>query len=193
AELHLPSDAAVILVSPGGAAQSSESNSPIFDIVLDAVRLLAGDPVILWVSPVIEHESLIARVCGRASVIFMEPHTNIERTMVAADIAITKGTRRTSFELNALGIPSISISYGLNPIDDYRVAQIPTNCALRARGLTAESLSRHMVNALRRGTCHCIVPGDAAAGRRAAVERILPYMRKYRQASGGNEKTAVAE
>ena len=75
--------------------------------------------------------------------------------MVASDVVITKATRKTSFELNALRIPSISISFGLNPIDEHRVLRIPTNCALRARGLTPASLSEHLSRALSERPCSC--------------------------------------
>ncbi len=64
--------------------------------------------------------------------------------MVASDLAITKANRVTVKELDALGIPSISISHGLNPIDDVFVERINGNTALRADVLEKEVLAQHI-------------------------------------------------
>lgn len=171
-ELGLPQGAPIILILPGGASASSEDRAPLFDLVTSAIDLLDGDPVAVWVLPPEEQEKIRKHQTCRPDIVFMSPHFNVEKTMVAADVAITKATRTTSFELNALGIPSISISYGLNPIDDYRVAQIKTNRALRARGLTATSLSAHLTQAMKERAAGTVMLRNPARGRLATVAII---------------------
>jgi hypothetical protein len=97
--------------------------------------------------------------------------------LIASDLIITKGNRNTLFESHALGRPSISISFGLNPIDDYRVLRIPSNTALRARGLTAHSLRDHMEAALRKMTDLKAVPeSELSANRKLAAVHLHAHI-----------------
>ena len=64
--------------------------------------------------------------------------------MVASDLAITKGNRNIVLELSALGIPSITISHGLNPIDDLRTSRINTNVTIQSRHIEALNLATIM-------------------------------------------------
>ena len=55
--------------------------------------------------------------------------------MAATDVAITKMNRMTIFELHELMIPSIGLSFDLNPIDDRAVAGLEGFVRLSATGL----------------------------------------------------------
>jgi hypothetical protein len=162
---------------PGGAAVSEERKSPVCDLVVSACRL--ADPLvqIVWIATA-EEQAELRRRTASARIIFLEPHAGIERTMIGADVAITKATRITCLELSALGIPSISLSYGLNPVDDYRVARIRTNRTLRVRGLTETMLGGHITDALRESREGRTEPADLSYGRLRAVERLLWHIRK---------------
>ncbi len=96
--------------------------------------------------------------------------------MHLASVAITKATRKTSFELSALGIPSISISHGLNPIDDARIAHLRTNIALRAREVTPEVLSGYICAALAQPERGARSMESPAAGRRAVLDRLCHHV-----------------
>jgi UDP-N-acetylglucosamine:LPS N-acetylglucosamine transferase len=145
AEFGISGEAKVILVMPGGASISTEDKAPICDLVLDAFDLLPfPSKYLIWVVNGADFDRLNQRTKGRTDIISRRPHTDIERTMIASDVAITKASRMTCLELHALGIPSISISYGLNPIDDYRVPRIRSNRALRASALTSRLLCYHL-------------------------------------------------
>jgi UDP-N-acetylglucosamine:LPS N-acetylglucosamine transferase len=151
--LGLPPDSTVILVSPGGSGMHSEARAPLFDLVLDAYdSLKAGDKRLLWVAGEPDYSALVEKSRDRHDLMILKPHYNFTPTIMAADVVITKGNRLPLFECEALGIPSISISYGHNPIDDCRVSQIRTNIALRARGLDTFSLRDYMLKALNRAS-----------------------------------------
>jgi len=178
-DLGLPHDRPIILILPGGAAASSEQQSPLFDLVTGAIDMLCAGAVAVWVLPTHEQAAIQARIASRSDIVFMKPHLNIEKTMVASDVVITKGTRKTSLELNALGIQSISISHGLNPVDDYRVSQIKTNIALRAKGLTPGTLNARLLEVMREKPSNTTVSRNHAKGKHAAVSAIQRHLRSH--------------
>jgi UDP-N-acetylglucosamine:LPS N-acetylglucosamine transferase len=175
-ELGLPRDRPIVMVLPGGSSASSEANSPLFDLVSGAIDLLDQNALTIWIDSAKDRQAIVSRIATRTDFLIVETRFDIEKFMVAADVVITKGTRKTSIELNALGIPSISISHGLNPIDDYRVLRIKTNRALRARGLTTSSLSLHISEAMRERPNAIRVP-DSSSGRIAAAGLIREHMK----------------
>ena len=97
--------------------------------------------------------------------------------MAASDLIITKGNRTPLLECEVLGIPSISVSFGYDPIDDFRIGRIPTNTALRARGLNCPLLSDHMVKALAKAREITGKPaGEILRGRMATVQRLQSHL-----------------
>jgi len=126
-ELRIPLDATVVSVLPGGWA--TEARAPIADLVLEAYDRLPESPKrLIWVAGD-DLELLEKKTQGRDDVILRDYDWEIDRIMVATDVAVTKATRKTSLELESLGIASVALCPGLNPIDDAR--------ALRADSLTA--------------------------------------------------------
>ena len=118
AELGLPGEAVVIAVLPGSYA--TEAKAPIADLVLRSFDLL--DRVskrLVWVAGR-DMEELRMKAGSRDNVLLMEHEWQIDRLMVASDVAITKANRKTVLELESLGIPSVALSAELNPIDDAR-------------------------------------------------------------------------
>ena len=177
--LGLSDNSRIILVVPGGASTSTEERAPLFQLVSSAVDLVQErDKLILWVADA-EEQRRLRMNSGRLSfpVHFKSPHLDIDSTIVASNLGITKANRITCHEFSALGVPSISISYGLNPIDDYRVSLMRNNKYLRARGLTPQILAGEIERALRAGTCqNSLSPNETGAGRIAAARELLAVL-----------------
>ena len=68
--------------------------------------------------------------------------------MAATDVAITKGNRNIVLELAALGIPSVTVTHGLNRIDDFRSAKLANNITAKAAELDSETLAAHLADRL---------------------------------------------
>jgi hypothetical protein len=64
-----------------------------------------------------------------------------DRIMAACDVAITKSNRVTVTELASLGVKTISLAHGGNPIDEQAIAALATNTMLQ-QTLTREVLRR---------------------------------------------------
>jgi UDP-N-acetylglucosamine:LPS N-acetylglucosamine transferase len=178
-ELGLPSNAIVIIVLPGN--WFTEARAPIFDLVMPAFRSLKFKAKrLVWIAG-LDHQMLLAHTRNCPDVIVREEEWEIDRWMVASDLAITKGTRKTSMELAALGIPSISLSHGLNQIDDLRVNHIRTNTHLKVSETKASDLADHISRILRAspGRQHAVLP--TASGLTAAVLRIAAHVSAVRE------------
>jgi hypothetical protein len=175
-ELGISQDAKVITVIPG--AWATEERAPLAALVVeafDALRLT--NKRLLWVAGA-DYEALQARFANNGDILVIRSCWPIEQVMVASDLAITKNNRGTIFDLASLGVPSLSISYGLNPIDDIIVPRIQTNRALRARGVDSEHLAslmnRTLENAGRAATpIHMTSPALAAVVLSEHIDRLM--------------------
>jgi UDP-N-acetylglucosamine:LPS N-acetylglucosamine transferase len=138
-ELGLADDATVLSVIPGAW---TEERAPILDLVVPAFEGLKTDhgKLLVWVART-DHDRVRKAAEGRDGVTVTDETPVIERLMVASDVVITKGNRVTILESASLGVPSISLSYGLNPVDDTIVARIPSNTALHAKAVDSQFLS----------------------------------------------------
>ncbi len=160
-EMSIASEAIVVSVLPGGWA--TEKRAPIFDLLVPAFYGI-GFPrkLLCWVASD-EFEMLEARTQGMPDILILRKHWPIEQLMVASDLVVTKGNRITIMEAAALGIPSISLSHGLNPVEDFVVPRINSNLALRIKGIDAKFLSTCLENTLRSskpGDITCDTPPD---------------------------------
>jgi UDP-N-acetylglucosamine:LPS N-acetylglucosamine transferase len=178
-QLGFASEETVIVVAPGGATTHSEALAPILDLVLTAYdRLEAPRKRLVWVVGGADHRDIGRRVAGRSDIIVLTPHDTIAWTIAAANLVITKGNRITTLECEALGVPSISISFGHNPPDDNRVARIRTNVALRARGLDAVVLKRHIADAIATREPFGVSEDVLAARCQAVIDRVRRQLRR---------------
>jgi UDP-N-acetylglucosamine:LPS N-acetylglucosamine transferase len=138
-ELKLSEEAVVIACLPGGWA--TEVRAPIADLMLSAFDQVKGtEKKLFWVAGR-DTDNLIRQTKHRNDVIIVEQLWPIEQLMVASDVVVTKGNRGTIMEAAYLGIPSVSLSHGLNPVEDYIVPRIASNHPLRVKGLTPEQLT----------------------------------------------------
>jgi len=151
--LGIPSAATVILVVPGGSGFHKEDRAPVFDLVAGAYDLLdVPEKRLLWVVGSPDYETLVSKRGDRRDIMILKPHFDFTPTLNASDVLVTKGNRLPLLEAEMFGMPSLSISYGHNPIDDYRAGLIKTNTALRARCLNPASLKLHLERAIQSAT-----------------------------------------
>ena len=140
-ELGVPVSDTLITVLPGSW---TEETAPIFDLVLEAIRLLNHRDVnLIWVAGE-DFDVLSNQTESLGWVSVIEKEWQIDRLMVASDVVITKANRNTVVELEHLGIPSISLTFHLNPTDDQSIAGIQTNTTLEADGLKPEQLAESL-------------------------------------------------
>lgn len=156
--LGLPPGATVVAVIPG--AWATEDRAPIADLVVPAFQTLAApDRALVWVGGR-DHEALARRLADVPGGRVLKDLSPIERLMVASDLVITKANRGTTIDLASLGIPSISLSFGLNPIDEAVVPRIPSNVALQAGGLDGAFLAGVMADVLARARAGDFAPSQ---------------------------------
>ena len=178
-ELDLPQEASVISVLPGAW---TEQRTPISDLVLPAFESLeAPSKFLIWLAGA-DCDLLREKTRNTSGIIVKEKDWQIDRLMVASDVAITKANRKTAMELAALGIPSISLSYGLNPTDDARVELIATNTALKAKEIDSNLLADCISKLLRanRQAAEPSAPPFRMDGRKAAAQRLACHIENLR-------------
>jgi hypothetical protein len=142
----------LVLGAPGAGSAHTEGRAPIFELVAGAFDLLdIPEKLLIWVVDEPDFSALNQKIENRSDIRLMKPHSDFISTMAAADLVITKGNRISVLEAAALGIPSISLSFGNNPVDDYRVCRVPTNTALRVRGITPAIVKEHISRYLKSG------------------------------------------
>ena len=177
-KLGLSPGATVILVVPGGSSMHSEERAPVFDLILSAFDSLdVGEKKLIYVVSECDYQAGLRRVANRADVLIVKPHGTFTTTMMASDVVITTGNRTPILECEALGLPSLSLSFGHNPVDDKRISRVATNTAVRAKGLDPSLLADHLAKSVRR--TRSISPqadSEASLGRLAAVERLRQHL-----------------
>jgi len=148
-ELGLNESSLLISVIPGGASNSLECNSPIWSLVTKAFRSIpCNDKKLVWIADE-DFDLLSSYSISDDRIEILRPRNDIERLMIASDVVITKGNRITTMEAAALGVQTVSLSHGLNPVDDRRIHRIPHHRSLNAREISHENVAavfRSLVN-----------------------------------------------
>jgi hypothetical protein len=177
-ELGLPLEGKILLVLPG--QWFTEDRAPIFDLVMSAYRALPfGNKRLVWFAATdYKRLSEYERICP--GLIVRQADWQIDRWMAACDLAITKGTRKTSLELESLGVPSVSLSYGLNPIDDKRAERIATNIQLKVREVDVSRLTTEFNKRLSAPLESPAGDGLPAAGLKMAARRVTDLIDRTR-------------
>lgn len=132
-ELGLPASAKIITVMPGSW---TEARAPLAERLFEAYDRLRGEKHLVWLA------GADAKILSHPGVTVKESDWQIDRLMVASDLVITKCNRMTVRELAALGIRTLSVSYGLNPPDEVAIAGIRSNTTIRRQDLTSRVLRR---------------------------------------------------
>lgn len=166
-DLNIDPNATVVLVCPGGWA--TEKREPFADIVISAFDLLRIDrKILVWLAGT-DYEMLSRKCAGRDNVIIKERDWQVDRLMVASDVAITKANRMTIKELAEVGVPSISISHHMNPIDDRILETIANNTPLDAREIDEKILANEIVTSINRRNISGDQTWDPACANRGAL------------------------
>jgi UDP:flavonoid glycosyltransferase YjiC (YdhE family) len=146
-ELGLAPGTKLISVIPG--AWANEKRAPLFNLVLAAFRALPqADKKLIWVAGA-DQPALAAQVNGAPDVSIVRQQSPIERLMVASDLVVTKANRGTTIEAARLAVPSLSLSFGINRIDETIIPRLHSNLPLQAEGIDAPFLSATMDQLLR--------------------------------------------
>jgi hypothetical protein len=149
AELGIAADESVVLVLPKGEL-SHKSNAP-YDVIVEAFQQLPkARKRLLWVADK-DPEEIAKRALSCPGIEVLPVNGQPERLMVACNVAITKGTYSTGKELEALGVPSISLSDGRNPIDEYYLRGFTNNTCVWLQDADASTLARHIERTIDRG------------------------------------------
>lgn len=147
-ELGLPADAVVVLCLPGSW---TERAFPIAGLVAAAWQKLPYElKRLLWLAST-DHAEVRDQLQRWPEVSVLAVDWQPDRLIAASDVVITKGTRKTLYQVAALGAPSISISAGLNWPDDVVAAHIPSNTLVSREALSPERLAELMVEKISRG------------------------------------------
>jgi UDP-N-acetylglucosamine:LPS N-acetylglucosamine transferase len=176
--LHLPEDGIVVSVIPG--AWATEARAPLLDLLVPAFDALPyADKRLVWLAGH-DHEAVSERLQRDERAVILREYSPVEAVMAASDLVITKGNRGSTLEVAALGVPSVSVSYGTNPIDEAVLPRIRSNVALHARAIDAAFLADVVRGALAhssedRNTC---APGGVpeGPGAIAAAEELLRFV-----------------
>jgi UDP-N-acetylglucosamine:LPS N-acetylglucosamine transferase len=131
-DLGIPPSVDVILVATGGF--SSEAKAPAAHAIFDAIsRVRSGKATYtIWIAG--KDTELVTELCASRSDIRVLRYSNeMDRVLAASDIVITKANRGTVMEAANMGRPTISITFGHNPIDDMLVTRLASNVTLNAR------------------------------------------------------------
>jgi len=126
----LPQDALIVsvFIRPGRRA---EEIAPLSEGLTEAFNLIEAAPkMLLW---------------------DRDGDAEFDQTMAASDLAITKGNRNIVLELAALGVPTITVSHGLNVIDDIRTAALANNRTIPCVGLDPRNLANIMQTMISKG------------------------------------------
>ncbi|MBI2690021.1 MAG: hypothetical protein HYX27_27260 [Acidobacteria bacterium] len=168
-ELGIGGDGLVVAVLPGSWR---ESVVPILEPVLAAFDLQRWDlRHLIWIAG--EDEDLIREhTRDRKDVTVRNYEPQIDLIMVAADVVITKGNRKTLLELDYLGVPSVSLSNGTNPIDHHRAGLLPNN-----RMLPADATALDIFDAVGAAIARPIQPSSMKNSAVVCADRILELCR----------------
>ena len=148
-EMEIADDSFVILVVPGGA--SSEERFPIAPIVFSAFSLFKRSvKSLIWLSNK-DFDLLSASVNLSKDMRLLRYFEPIDHLLISADVIITKGTRGITLDALSIGVPTISLSPGQNPIDDILVPRMPSNIALNARAVDGAVLVHYIDQVAKRG------------------------------------------
>lgn len=140
-ECGLPADAKILGVFPGSWQETSTPLAELLEVCLP--QLESTNVHVVWMAGD-DARSLSERFAEQPRFIIRDYETQIDAWMVSCDAAITKCNRKSAMELLRLGIPSLAISWGFNPIDDFWVKRHEPIDWVSAANLTPDELARRV-------------------------------------------------
>lgn len=140
--LGVEGDSPLILVVPGGG--SGEAEAPVADLILSAFFELSAPAKRLIFVTKRDFELVSLKTQGMTGVEVISYANPLERLIVASDVILTKATHGITLEAEACGVPTIALSYGLNPVDDVLTSRVPSNIHLYAHAVTPKILADYI-------------------------------------------------
>jgi UDP-N-acetylglucosamine:LPS N-acetylglucosamine transferase len=183
-QLQIPPNATVLGVFPGSWR---EAQTPLADVLEAALPFLDLPNVyVVWIAGD-DVDLLREKFAMKPRFLVREYEDPIDAWMAASDLAITKCNRKSAFELLRLGVPSVAISWGFNPIDDAWVRRHDQICWLSAASLTPTDLASYLQCAAAMGATEQPWPPQQVSGQ--GNQQILAYIRDWLRRT---EKTVSA-
>jgi UDP:flavonoid glycosyltransferase YjiC (YdhE family) len=185
-KLGLEQDATVMLVVSGG--WSNEARAPVAELILPAfMGLPRRKKKLIWLAGK-DREQLQVRMETFNDMQVLNYYDPVEEMIVASDIVVTKGTRGITTDAATIGVPSLSISHGLNPADDLLVPRIRSNIAVDGKAIDSAGLTKCIEQILAQPSATWATPMlDPDHGGRAAAAALCEEIdRLCREKTGGN-------
>ncbi len=137
-ELGIARNSTVVSVVPGSWA--TEQRAPIAPLVFPAFAALKRkDKRLFWLSRT-DADALRSMSSKLDGVTVLSDGHPVERIFVASDVVITKGNRGTCLDAASLGIATVSLSFGQNPVDELLMLKVRSNVTLSAKTTSPERL-----------------------------------------------------
>jgi hypothetical protein len=191
--LGIDPDTAVLLVAPGTRWGRASDEEGWFKLVLTAFDQLSNPNKRMLLVAGGDYEFVSSQTANRNDITVLREVVHVDRLMVASDVGVTTATYGISRELAALGIPSVSLSFGHNWIDDMFVRSIPTNTCLWAADADPVTLATCLESALVRGLAQPDVSALEGRGARVVAEAILSRLAKCGRPVGAIPAETVRE
>lgn len=173
--LGLPGKAFVVSVLPGGYA--TEERAPLATLAATAFTALNCDNKRMLYVAGQDATPVEVNLKGQSDIAVLPFQAEIDRVMVASDVAITKANRKTALELERLGIPQVAVCFGLNEIDELRLKRVQGVRALQAKDTDAatlrDALQQQAALRLPPKQAQFATPGRVAGAIREAMEALL--------------------
>lgn len=140
--LGIDQEAFLLLVVPGSFV--GEEKAPLAPLVLSAYGLLPERKNMIWVAGQDVHH--LRRISSSINgVTVLDTASDMHALLAACNVMIGRGTRATLIEAASMGTPTITLSHGVNPTDDYLASRIGSNLSLQASALGASDLCRYLL------------------------------------------------
>lgn len=157
-ELGIDESAFVLSMFPGSWP---ESRAASLDLVLEAFdKIEYENKMILWLAG--NDVALVQDGIGERNARVIDRDWNMDRLMVASDVALTKMNRMTVYELQHLSIPTVSLSWSLNRIDDQAVRAFDGVLCLEAAKTTSAELAEAIEEVSKQQGSGRTMPGASA-------------------------------
>lgn len=185
-ELGIDNEAKVIFVTPGGRARDRKK---MLNVSIEAFKDIKekNKKLILLTGEL--YQEYLKGIGKDPEIIVKDYDWEIDRLMVASDLAICSGSFSTTWELAYLGIPSISIPDIKNPIDQIhvnRMSKYGLTIRIDPRDLNKNAFLKAMKEALgsleeRRKIIKKEVPKlfIDGFGQKGAAEEINYFIRRF--------------
>jgi hypothetical protein len=140
-ELDISRDAVLISVVPG--AWATEARAPLLEMLVPAFEALPyATKHLVWVAG--DDTQAVCDGARSANISVLRTCWPTDRLLVASDLVVTKTNRGSIMEAASLGVRTLSVTYGLNPVDELLARHIHSGIVLNYRGINSAILSSYL-------------------------------------------------